>query len=639
LDSPWWSPAPDEKWTWPLGELTYPLPGALGIGADMEYVIGSGEWPEIQWGECDFSGDKFMTDLMNDHVPSGGETETEGQGSFQQEGQTGEGEGGTIVDQSGGDGAAANAQPGSEGPNPELQQQQQQAQEDERQGIEQNGPNSVGGTPTTNTERTPAEGEGGNEAEGAQEEELVTSESQVTAEDRRNHQRYFDEIEQKLEVEEDAEHDDFDDLYSDVQRHAERLLDEYQPKLRNGINITADYEGKSSAEADGDIVVTFIIAPNTGRRPGTITAGSPEDTIGKAYGTTLTRHLPMAPADKVTFATQMVAAKATIQPFLGSNAGEDLTKVITFIMGCTRGHSMAFTTAVTHLSALNALSSEKIVELTGAGRGDKQGVHMLAALNGAPKKADLEAKITADGLQAFVTTTYSVDAGDLTDFMAMYGELLTTYNYHADAVSRGTGKKWTKLWKIQPPTSNTIPAMNFRASELDGHVDKHLLYRSVHGSRTPDVEEPWEWKGKLGLSVTKSEITTSGAAMSSAEETSMFGSDSEIKTKAGYLYFVGTFLDANNASVTQHFRNLFKNDYKNNVESNVTGGSAAYLHTTAQGDSKIMMAVDGGDVFYSARFDGDSGPFKISSAYIPSGGAVTRFGATQNTDHKLWDIK
>ena len=45
LDSPWWSPAPDKKWTWPIGELDYPLPGQFGIGADVDYVIGSARAP------------------------------------------------------------------------------------------------------------------------------------------------------------------------------------------------------------------------------------------------------------------------------------------------------------------------------------------------------------------------------------------------------------------------------------------------------------------------------------------------------------------------------------------------------------------------------------------------------------------
>jgi hypothetical protein len=69
LDSPWWSPAPDKTWTWPLGELEYVLPGEFGIGADIAYVIGSGTLPEISFGSVDFSAEKFMTDLLEDHVP------------------------------------------------------------------------------------------------------------------------------------------------------------------------------------------------------------------------------------------------------------------------------------------------------------------------------------------------------------------------------------------------------------------------------------------------------------------------------------------------------------------------------------------------------------------------------------------
>ena len=71
LDSPWWSPAPDKKWTWPIGGIEYPLPGQFGISADMEYVLGSGKVPEITFGKADFDGAKFMTDLV-DNTPPGG---------------------------------------------------------------------------------------------------------------------------------------------------------------------------------------------------------------------------------------------------------------------------------------------------------------------------------------------------------------------------------------------------------------------------------------------------------------------------------------------------------------------------------------------------------------------------------------
>ena len=81
LDSPWWSPLPDKKWTWPIGALEYPLPGEFGIGADMEYVLGSGKVPEVTFSEAKFDGAKFMTDLVDDHVPSksgGGDKDKQG---------------------------------------------------------------------------------------------------------------------------------------------------------------------------------------------------------------------------------------------------------------------------------------------------------------------------------------------------------------------------------------------------------------------------------------------------------------------------------------------------------------------------------------------------------------------------------
>ena len=93
LDSPWWSPAPDKKWTWPIGSLEYPLPGEFGIGADVDYVVGSPELPEIQFGEVDFNKDKFMTDLMNDHVPprrGGGDQDQSGTWEESQTGQAGD---------------------------------------------------------------------------------------------------------------------------------------------------------------------------------------------------------------------------------------------------------------------------------------------------------------------------------------------------------------------------------------------------------------------------------------------------------------------------------------------------------------------------------------------------------------------
>jgi HNH/Endo VII superfamily toxin with a SHH signature len=91
LDSPWWSPAPDKKWTWPIGSLEYPLPGEFGIGADLDYVLGSPDLPEIKFGRPAFDSSKFITDLVNDHVPPKRAGEQEKPGTWK-EGAEGQGE-------------------------------------------------------------------------------------------------------------------------------------------------------------------------------------------------------------------------------------------------------------------------------------------------------------------------------------------------------------------------------------------------------------------------------------------------------------------------------------------------------------------------------------------------------------------
>lgn len=65
VDSPWWSPLGDEKWTWPLGSLEYPLPGEFGIGADVEHVLGSKQWPSVSFTEVEFDSSRFMGDLLS----------------------------------------------------------------------------------------------------------------------------------------------------------------------------------------------------------------------------------------------------------------------------------------------------------------------------------------------------------------------------------------------------------------------------------------------------------------------------------------------------------------------------------------------------------------------------------------------
>lgn len=84
LDSPWWSPAPDKTWRWPLGSLEYPLPTQLGIGADIDYVVGSGQWPEVKLTKPSFNAGKFVDSMMSSNLPprSGKAGKQEKQGTW-----------------------------------------------------------------------------------------------------------------------------------------------------------------------------------------------------------------------------------------------------------------------------------------------------------------------------------------------------------------------------------------------------------------------------------------------------------------------------------------------------------------------------------------------------------------------------
>jgi DNA/RNA non-specific endonuclease len=82
LVTPWWSPVSDHTWTWPLGELTYPLPGEIGVGADVDYIFGSGKLPTISPKKVDFNADRFMSDLMDDNVPHGSAAEVKKPGRW-----------------------------------------------------------------------------------------------------------------------------------------------------------------------------------------------------------------------------------------------------------------------------------------------------------------------------------------------------------------------------------------------------------------------------------------------------------------------------------------------------------------------------------------------------------------------------
>ncbi|HEY2903162.1 MAG TPA: polymorphic toxin type 15 domain-containing protein [Polyangia bacterium] len=84
IDTPWWSPLSDKTWTWPLFSIEYPLPGEFGLGADVDYVLGSKKWPEIAFGEVDFDGSKFLSDVMNDNTDKGHGGETKKPGDWEE---------------------------------------------------------------------------------------------------------------------------------------------------------------------------------------------------------------------------------------------------------------------------------------------------------------------------------------------------------------------------------------------------------------------------------------------------------------------------------------------------------------------------------------------------------------------------
>lgn len=87
LDSPWWSPAPDGREESPLGEVQYPIGDSMGIGADMDWLIGSNEAPELTFSPVEFDADKFTADVMADPPPKkSGKSDAEPKGDFKMEG-------------------------------------------------------------------------------------------------------------------------------------------------------------------------------------------------------------------------------------------------------------------------------------------------------------------------------------------------------------------------------------------------------------------------------------------------------------------------------------------------------------------------------------------------------------------------
>lgn len=87
LISPWWSPASDEKWTWPLFSKEWPLTDPIGISATLkDYELGSGKVPEVELKKPEFDPSKFMTNMVDNKLPSKSGAKSKGQGTFKEDG-------------------------------------------------------------------------------------------------------------------------------------------------------------------------------------------------------------------------------------------------------------------------------------------------------------------------------------------------------------------------------------------------------------------------------------------------------------------------------------------------------------------------------------------------------------------------
>lgn len=68
VDSPW--PIPNFGRSWKMFEKEYPLPGQFGVGLTFgEYILGSNEFPKIDFNKVNFDPDKFKDDLIDRNVP------------------------------------------------------------------------------------------------------------------------------------------------------------------------------------------------------------------------------------------------------------------------------------------------------------------------------------------------------------------------------------------------------------------------------------------------------------------------------------------------------------------------------------------------------------------------------------------
>jgi hypothetical protein len=87
LETPWWSPLSDDRWTWPLFSKEWPLTDPIGISAAVkDYELGSGKVPEIELKKPEFDPSKFMTSMVDNNLPDKSGGAGAGQGTFKEDG-------------------------------------------------------------------------------------------------------------------------------------------------------------------------------------------------------------------------------------------------------------------------------------------------------------------------------------------------------------------------------------------------------------------------------------------------------------------------------------------------------------------------------------------------------------------------
>ena len=87
LETPWWSPLSDDRWTWPLFSKEWPLSDPIGISAVVkDYELGSGKVPEVKLKKPEFDPSKFMTSMVDKNLPEKSGKKDAGQGTFKEDG-------------------------------------------------------------------------------------------------------------------------------------------------------------------------------------------------------------------------------------------------------------------------------------------------------------------------------------------------------------------------------------------------------------------------------------------------------------------------------------------------------------------------------------------------------------------------